>query len=158
MQHEVKPLTQEQAAALLGVTSRRLRQIEAESPGSIARAGGTGGYPPAAFAAFLRSRWSAGNGDTAPLSPQAERAALDRARREEIETRLAVQRRELLRARDFESALAGAFKVVSGTLEGLPDELERDCGIDAQTVTKCISVIDRLREDMVRRLQSATGE
>lgn len=89
------------------------------------------------------------------LDPQAEKARLDRLRGDELEDRIAERRRELLPAGTFEQALASAFKVVAQALESLPDVLERDAGIDGAAVERCQSVIDRLRDDMANKLQSA---
>lgn len=60
MPEPIKPLTQPQAAALLGVSPRRLRQIELEDA-TVARelseAGKPQGYPTEVFGRWLRARW-----------------------------------------------------------------------------------------------------
>lgn len=95
---------------------------------------------------------AAGRASTGPLDPAQEKAALDAARRAEIEDRLRVRRRELLPAEDFAAELSSAFKAVATALESLPDVLERDAGIDGAAVERCQAVIDRLREDLYTRL------
>ncbi len=91
-----------------------------------------------------------------PLDPQQEKARLDKLRADQIETKLAAERKELMPAHVFESAMADAFKAVAGGLENLPGELERDGTIGADAVDQVERVIDRIRDDLVRRLQSAT--
>lgn len=59
---------------------------------------------------------------------------------------------ELMRATDFEHALASALKAVAVGLESLPDVLERDAGITGVAVETAQRVIDRLREDLHKRL------
>lgn len=62
MAEPIKALTQPQAAALLGVTPRRLRQIELEDAAvarELTEAGKPQGYPAEAFGRWLRARWIA---------------------------------------------------------------------------------------------------
>jgi len=62
---------------------------------------------------------------------------------------------ELVRAVDYEIALASALKTVAVTLESLPDVLERDAGIDGVAVERAQIVIDRVREDLHSRMSAA---
>ncbi len=59
---------------------------------------------------------------------------------------------DLMRAADFETALASAIKTIAVTLESLPDVMERDAGIDGAAVERCQVVVDRMREDLHKRL------
>jgi hypothetical protein len=59
---------------------------------------------------------------------------------------------ELMRAADYERALASALKATAVGLESLPDVLERDAGITGTAVATAQRVIDRLREDLHKRL------
>lgn len=62
MAEPIKALTQPQAAALLGVTPRRLRQIELEDAAvarELTEAGKPQGYPVEPFGRWLRARWMA---------------------------------------------------------------------------------------------------
>lgn len=86
------------------------------------------------------------------LDPQHEKARLDAARADLAETQLGKVRGELIPAVEYERALSDGFKTVAMTLESLPDLLERDAGLPGPAVDRAIQVIDRLREDLYRRL------
>lgn len=74
-----------------------------------------------------------------------------RAHMEELKYKQAAA--ELIPASEYERALADALKIVAVTLESLPDVLERDAGIDGAAVERCQSVIDRVREELYRRIR-----
>lgn len=59
---------------------------------------------------------------------------------------------QLIPSADYERALSSALKLVAVTLESLPDVLERDAGIDGAAVEACQRTIDRVRDDLYRRL------
>lgn len=65
---------------------------------------------------------------------------------------------ELMRASDFETALASAIKTIAVTLESLPDVMERDAGLDGAAVERCQIVVDRMREDLHKRLTGASAD
>lgn len=65
---------------------------------------------------------------------------------------------ELMRAADFETALASAIKTIAVTLESLPDVMERDAGIDGAAVERCQIVVDRMREDLHKRLTTPSTD
>jgi len=84
-------LNQTQAASLIGLTARRLRQLQDEDP-SLPRSFDTNGrllgYPPKAFGDWLRARAARELrvGDSGEvLDPSQERAKLDQARRRQLE-------------------------------------------------------------------------
>jgi Na+/phosphate symporter len=43
-------------------------------------------------------------------------------------------------------------KAVTTTLESLPDILERDCGIDADSVARVQDIIDSMRQQLYERI------
>ena len=90
--------------------------------------------------------------ESGKLDPQHEKARLDAARADLAETQLGKVRGELIPAAEFEHALSEALKTTAMTLESLPDLLERDAGLPGAAVDRAIVVIDRLREDLYRRL------
>ena len=65
---------------------------------------------------------------------------------------------ELMLAVEYENSLAGAFKVLAVTLESLPDVLERDANIGGEAVERCQDVIDRVREELYRRLSCGDAD
>lgn len=74
-----------------------------------------------------------------------------RAHLEELKYKAAA--RELIPIRDHETALATAFKMVAAALETLPDVLERDAGLSGAAIEVAQRVVDRVRDDLYRRLQ-----
>jgi phage terminase Nu1 subunit (DNA packaging protein) len=91
MKTKIKLLTQSQAAALGGWTTRRLRQIQDEDatvPRALDAAGRLFGYPPKELGDWLRSRCkrelrTVDGGEI--LDPIRERAMLDKERRRQLE-------------------------------------------------------------------------
>ncbi len=61
--------------------------------------------------------------------------------------------RNLIPVREHEMALASAFKMVAAALETLPDVLERDAGLSGAAIEVAQRVVDRVRDDLYRRLQ-----
>ncbi|AHF03424.1 terminase [Marichromatium purpuratum 984] len=59
---------------------------------------------------------------------------------------------ELLPAAEFERTLSAVLQGVAMGLESLPDILERDAGIDGAAIERAQGVVDRLREDLYRRI------
>lgn len=59
---------------------------------------------------------------------------------------------ELMKAADYETALSAALKAVAVGLESFPDQLERDVGLDGAGVAVVQKLVDRLREDLHRRI------
>jgi hypothetical protein len=90
-----------------------------------------------------------GGDDDSNLSPT-EKRAFWQAR--EAQVRVIERERELVPGEHFRDALSSSLEVVSATLEGLPDVLERDCGIDAEAVARAQQVSDCLREEIYQKL------
>jgi len=117
-------LNQGQAAALAGLTTRRLRQIQDEDqtlPRSFDSSGRLLGYPPKAFGDWLRARaareFRVGDfGEV--LDPVQERARLDQERRRQLE--LANQERAggLIPFELIERMLGSAFAEIKAGLLG----------------------------------------
>ncbi len=123
-----EPLSQPQAAALAGITDRRLRQIETEQ--TLPRVSVKPAcYDPEAFGAWLKRRWiGEGNADgSEALDATQERAALDRARREIVELELARKRGELLPAGEVERVWLGQVAAAKSRLLALPSKLAGRC-------------------------------
>jgi phage terminase Nu1 subunit (DNA packaging protein) len=146
-----KPPTQAEVAAALDLSVRNLREHYAR--GTIPK-GAPIDEQRLAYIRRLRDV-AANRAPVGDLDPAQEKARLDKLRADEVETRLAAARRELIPAADFERHMAAAFKAVAQTLESLPDVLERDAGLDGAAVERCQSVIDRVRDDLYQRLASA---
>lgn len=102
------------------------------------------------------AKWRYGRESTTPTTINPEnlppRERLDWYRAERERTHHLREMSELLPASEFERGLADAFKLVSVTLESLPDVLERDCALPGPAVERCQNVIDRLREELYQRL------
>lgn len=122
----VKPITQEQAAALVGVTLRHLQRIciGPEAPPKLANAVGRAhGFPCLPFGAWLRAKIKADLGvgaDGEAIDPQREKALLDRARRITVETEHQTRIGELLEASVVAETWAAQVAIAKGRLLALP--------------------------------------
>lgn len=95
----MKPIDQDTAAAIVGITRRRLQQICADGQGPGQSADGR--FPPEAFGKWLRERHKSEFGvadDGEAYDFQAERARLTKAQADKVEMELAEMRGELVRA------------------------------------------------------------
>jgi hypothetical protein len=121
-----KPITQEQAAALTGVTLRHLQRIcvGPDAPPKLANAVGRAhGFPCIPFGAWLRARIKSDlgvsdNGEV--IDPQREKALLDRARRITVETEHQTRIGELLEARVVAETWAAQVGIAKGRILSLP--------------------------------------
>jgi phage terminase Nu1 subunit (DNA packaging protein) len=143
-------MNQAQIAAHLDISLRTLREYYAK--GLVAK-GAPLDEQRGAYIRHLREV-AANRKPNGPLDPQQEKARLDQLRADEVADRLAQKRGELIEAHVFERELASAFKTIASALESLPDVLERDAGLDGAGVERVQTVVDRLREELVTRLQS----
>ena len=64
---------------------------------------------------------------------------------------------QLIPAAEHERQLASVLKVLATTIESLPDNLERDCGIAGEAIIRAQLVCDRMRETLYQRLLELTG-
>lgn len=106
-------LTQEQAAALLGVTSRRLRQLDSEDdppPKNL-----DGQYEPAAFGEWLKARLLGKN-----VGYEAERTRLTKAQADKTELEAAELAAHLVRVEDVETEWSRMLGAVRARLLSLP--------------------------------------
>ncbi|MCB1723226.1 MAG: DUF1441 family protein [Gammaproteobacteria bacterium] len=83
--------------------------------------------------------------------------AQSRADREEYrakieEIRFKQMAKELVYAADAERQMGIILKTVGHGLDSLPDLLERECGLDAETIERVIETIDAVRESMYANL------
>jgi phage terminase Nu1 subunit (DNA packaging protein) len=105
------------------------------------------------------AKWRYGAAEEAEVEQDPEKldpkARLDWYRGTRERTKHMEECAELIPAADLERALSEAFKITASTLESLPDVLERDAGLDGVGVETCVKVIDRVREDLHKRLVSA---
>ena len=104
----ITPLTQTQAAALRGVTTRRLRQLDSEDnpPPKLS----DGGYDPQAYGKWLRRLWSVPEGEH---DYETERARLTHHQANKTALEEQVLAGNLLTAEEVESvwsAMIGAFR------------------------------------------------
>lgn len=94
----MQPLTQDQAAALRGVTARRLRQLDGEE--SPPPKDGNGQYPAEEYGRWLRAHWVGECGvanDGKSYDYNAERARLTKAQADKTELEVKEMRGEIAR-------------------------------------------------------------
>lgn len=112
-----RALTQEEFAALVGITQQAVSDLQRRH---VLRAGVTGGAWLKAYCEHLREQAAGRAGQLAEA-----RAALDNERREEIAMRNAVKRREYLPAMIIAQVLAKVGRQIAGILDGLLPALRR---------------------------------
>jgi hypothetical protein len=66
--------------------------------------------------------------------------------------RLQVERRELIPRLESEQEMASLVKVVAECFDTLPDVLERDCGLNPNTLVQLECSLDKAREQLYQRL------
>ncbi|HEY1283003.1 MAG TPA: hypothetical protein VGE96_00860 [Steroidobacteraceae bacterium] len=118
------PLSYEQAAALIGVSTRRLRQIVRDGQGPEQTPDGR--FPPGPFGKWLRDRHSREFGvatDGAARDLEAERARLTCAQANKAELEAAELRGELVRVDDVEETWTGMIAEARAKLLALPTKL-----------------------------------
>ena len=121
----VQPLNQAQAAALLGVTARRLRQMEQETtvPRSLGNGGRAAEYPVEQFGEWLRQRWLKSAGVTSSgevYDEKVERARLLHHQANNEALKESVNRMNLLRAEVVERVWSDMVLSFRSKLLGLP--------------------------------------
>lgn len=90
-------------------------------------------------------------GDSDPDQlPPTERRAWYQSENERI--KLEQELRQLVRSEEAHREMSTIAKAVTTTLESLPDILERDCGIDAESVARVQDVIDGIRQQLYERI------
>lgn len=93
--------------------------------------------------------------DPARESPFQQLARV-KAARERI--KLQQEAGQLIPREECRAGYAAAFKELARTLDTIPDVLERDCGASAAMLMRTEREIDRLRDDLYRRLVAAEGQ
>lgn len=86
--------------------------------------------------------------DGAALDPAQERAALDRARREQVEIHNRQRSKELVEVEDMRLELAELAKQFAAFLEDLPSRLERDVDLPGDAVDALITAVWNARADV----------
>lgn len=71
--------------------------------------------------------------------------------------RLQQQRGELIPQLELEQEMAAVVKILIEASEGLPDLLERDCGLPGPVLARVEQTIDKVREEMHKRLLERAG-
>jgi hypothetical protein len=120
----LSPLGYEQASALIGISSRRLRQIVREGQGPQQTPDGR--FPPPELGKWLRERHRREFGvatDGQARDFNAERARLTRAQAEKAELEAAELRGELVRADNVEEKWIGMIADARAKLLALPTKL-----------------------------------
>lgn len=129
MAEPITPLTQAQGAALAGLSLRHFQRLLAE-PGAPPRLenaiGRQSGLPVEPFAKWLRSRIASELGADENLSPQAERARLDRARANLAEQEYARRYRELIPRDEVAQAWSEQVTIAKNRLLSLPSRVSSD--------------------------------
>lgn len=90
-----------------------------------------------------------GESDPDSLSPM-EMRAWYQAQNERV--KLDKELRRLVPAEEAHREMSVIAKAVTTTLESLPDILERDCGIDADSVARVQDIIDSIRQQLYERI------
>lgn len=80
------------------------------------------------------------------------RDRLDHYRAERERLKLQAEQRDVVPAAEVDRVLAAAFKSLSGSLDMLPDVLERECGLSVDAVQQCITAVDRARQALYDQL------
>jgi phage terminase Nu1 subunit (DNA packaging protein) len=118
------PLTQDQAAALRGVTTRRMRQLDGEE--NAPPRDDEGRYPAAEFGAWLRDHWMAEAGvanDGKSYDYNAERARLTKAQADKTELEVREIRGEVVRMPVVELHWTAMVSSMRAKLLALPSKL-----------------------------------
>ena len=129
MAEPITPLTQAQAAAVAGLSLRHFIRLLGEpgAPPKLQNAvGRAAGLPPEPYGKWLRTRIAAELGTEENLSPQAERARLDRARAELAELELSRRRRELIPVEEVAQAWSEQVTIAKNRLLSLPSRVSSD--------------------------------
>lgn len=145
-------LSQTTAAALLGVSSRRLRQLS-KTPDAPPQ-DDAGRYPVAAFGEWLRQRNSGGS--TGADCSAYERRAHWQAELARI--KFLAEQRELIPIEAHRDGIHALSRIVVRALVTLPDKLERDLRISpaiVEYVDKCIGI---LRDEMAASVLASCGD
>jgi phage terminase Nu1 subunit (DNA packaging protein) len=114
-------LTQDQAAEVVGLTSRRLRQMAKDGGGPPMNAGGQ--YPAAAFGQWMRQRLLEEFGvanDGVAYDYDAERGRLTKAQADKTELEAAELAGKLIRVEDLETEWARMLGALRARLLSLP--------------------------------------
>lgn len=82
--------------------------------------------------------------------PPTERKAWYQSENERV--KLEQELRQLVRVEEAHREMSTIAKAVTTTLESLPDILERDCGIDADSVARVQEIIDSMRQQLYERI------
>lgn len=152
----VKPITQEQAAALVGVTLRHLQRIcvGPDAPPKLANAVGRAhGFPCLPFGAWLRAKikYDLGVGaDGEAIDPQREKALLDRARRITVETEHRTRIGELLESSVVAETWANQINIAKTALLGLPAKLAHELAATSDPVKVAEIMRERIRETLIQ--------
>jgi phage terminase Nu1 subunit (DNA packaging protein) len=117
-------ITQAQAAEIVGVTSRRLRQLESED--AAPPRGSDGTYPATEFGKWIRARLMSELGvanDGKAYDYEAERARLTKAQADKTELEVAELRADLVRGAIVEQHWQAMVSAMRAKLVGLPSKI-----------------------------------
>ena len=145
---ETGTITQSQAASLLGVTARRLRQISQEQnpPPQDSK----GQYTTKEYGVWLMARAVKDIvGDDEVLTPQQEKARLDRLRGDRVEHDLSVEKGESVSMEILAWALAHIAGLINSVLDSLPLRLKKRCPkLTAKDIEYIRRVIVKLQNEI----------
>lgn len=154
------PLTQAQAAAVAGLSLRHFIRLLGEpgAPPKLQNAvGRAAGLPPEPFGKWLRARIASELGADENLSPQAERARLDRARANLAEQEYARRYRELIPRDEVAQAWSEQVLIAKNRLLSLPSRVSSDVlrlktqrEIEAVIRDRVIDILSELSNDPVK--------
>ncbi len=103
-------------------------------------------------------RYGVEAGEAGRLDPSREKAALDAARRAEIEQRLAVKNRELIPSAEYAQAFTGVCKQIALHYEAMPDDMERRGLLPPAAMDAFIAAMDSQRELLYARIIAIADE
>lgn len=127
---EILTINQKTAAELLGVTPRRLRQIENENPDDPPPRDEQGQYPARQFGAWLRQQWRASVGfadDGKVYDYDSERARLTHHQANTAEMEDQKKRGELIPAADVQQYWSDLVSNARSRLLSLPSRIAGVC-------------------------------
>ena len=160
MPEPITPLTQAQAAAVAGLSLRHFIRLLGEpgAPPKLQNAvGRAAGLPPEPYGKWLRTRIASELGADETLSPQSERARLDRARAELAELELSRRRRELVPVEEVAQAWSEQVLIAKNRLLSLPSRVSSDVlrlktqrEIEAVIKEKVVEILTELSNDPVK--------
>jgi len=130
----------------------RKRLIDCDVQPSAKRSG----YPVFRLKDVLPALLGGGNGQDPDTMDPYKRKAHYQGEHEKL--KLQVERRELIPRIETEQEMAAMLKITAECFDTLPDVMERDCGLTADTLARMEAHLDKARESLYLRLVAEDDE